>query len=191
MNKKVYITMLVLSTSFLLAMYVLKIFYPQEFMLNIQNERIIAIGTYIDSHLWLRYICAGITSFIVYWLYCCACCKRLSLKWYECLYIIIAIVIMRVINIFDVNIATHLSIAAFFVLPAIMKGDIKIAALIYLTHGLSQCLMLKIRNLPMYLTSMNYLTILFVGIETYLWLLLFYVIFNYKKKENKNEKDIY
>lgn len=183
--------MLVLSTSFLLAMYVLKIFYPQEFMLNIQNERIIAIGTYIDSHLWLRYICAGITSFIVYWLYCCACCKRLSLKWYECLYIIIAIVIMRVINIFDVNIATHLSIAAFFVLPAIMKGDIKIAALIYLTHGLSQCLMLKIRNLPMYLTSMNYLTILFVGIETYLWLLLFYVIFNYKKKENKNEKDIY
>ena len=46
MNKKVFISMLILSISFLLGLYVFKIFFPQEFMMSIQNERIIAKGKF-------------------------------------------------------------------------------------------------------------------------------------------------
>ena len=83
MNKKVFISMLTLSVIFLVGLYVFKIFFPQEFMMSIQSEKIIAIGTFIDSHEWLYYLCCGLTSFLTYWLYCCACSGRLYLKWYE------------------------------------------------------------------------------------------------------------
>lgn len=181
-NKKIYVSMLVLAISFLVAMYVLKIFFPQEFMLAIQNERIVTVGEFIDNHIWLRYLCALITSFATYWLYCCACCHRLKLKWYECLYILVTIIAVRVISMFDVNLSTAIQFASFIYLPALMKGYLGTTAIVSLVHYIAQCLMLSIRNLPMYLTTMNYVTVLFMGIETYLWLILFYIVFNYKKE---------
>lgn len=183
MNKKVFISMLSLSVAFLIGMYVLKIFFPQEFMMSIQNDKIIAIGTFIDSHEWLYYLCCGITAFITYYLYCCACSGRLRLKWYECLYIVIAIVIVRLVSLFDVNLSTGLTYATFVVLPALTKGNIKVNALVYLIHIVSQCLSLTIRNLPLYLQSVNFITMFIFGIESYFWLLLMYIIFNYRKEK--------
>ena len=184
MNKKVFISMLVLTISFLVGLYVLKIFFPAEFMMSIQNEQIIKIGTYIDNHLWLRYLCAGITSFITYYLYCCASSHRLYLKWYETLYIVGVVVGCRLINFYDPTMATVISTVSFIFLPALTKGDLKTSAIVYTTHGIAQGLSLTIRSLPIYLVSVNYVTTLFMVGEMYLWLLLFYIVFNYKKKEN-------
>lgn len=187
MNKKVFISMLVLTISFLVGMYVLKIFFPQEFMMNIQNENLIKIGTFIDNHMWLRYICAGITSFITYWLYCCACSRRLHLKWYECLYIIGTIVIIRLCGLYvDATLRTAISYASFLFLPALIKGsDIKVCGVVYSIHMLAQALSLGIRNLPIYLQNSNYITVLLMTIECYFWLLLCYVIFNYNKRREQ------
>lgn len=138
MNKKVFISMLSLVVSFLVGIYVLKIFFPEEFMMSIQNERIIAIGQYIDSHEWLYYICCGITAFITYWLYCCACSGRKWLKWYECLIILAVVVACRLINFFDVNLATIISWCSFMFLPALLKGDLKTGAIIFTTHSIAQ-----------------------------------------------------
>lgn len=183
-NKKIYVSMLVLSISFLVAMYVLKIFFPQEFMLAIQNERIIIVGEFIDSHTWLRYLCAAVTSFITYALYCCACCHRLKLKWYEYAYIIITIVLIRVVSFYDTNISSILSWTSFAFLPALMKGDMGTTGLVFTVHSLAQGLSIGIRNLPMYLVSVNYASVFLIGIESYLWLVLFYIMFNYKKENN-------
>lgn len=186
MNKKVFVSMLILSISFLVALYILKIFFPQQFMLSIQNENIIAVGTYIDNHKWLYYICCGITAFITYWLYCCACKHSLYLRWYEVLYIIATIVICRGINFFDVNMATIISTISFVFLPAITGGDFKTAAIVYSVHGISQGLSLSIRNLPIYLVSTNFITTFLMIVECYFWLLLCYIIFNYKRKGVNN-----
>ena len=43
-NKKLYISMLILVCAFLVSMYILKIFFPQEFVMAIENERFIQIG---------------------------------------------------------------------------------------------------------------------------------------------------
>lgn len=182
MNKKVFISMLTLSVIFLVGLYVFKIFFPQEFMMSIQSEKIIAIGTFIDSHEWLYYLCCGLTSFLTYWLYCCACSGRLYLKWYEVLEIVGVIVICRAVNFYDTTLATAISLCSFLFLPAIMKGDLKKTAIIYTTHTMCQSLSLGIRSLPIYLTSVNFITMFIFGIESYLWLILFYIIFNYKKE---------
>ena len=183
MNKKVFISMLTLSAIFLVGLYVFKIFFPQEFMMSIQSEKIIAIGTFIDSHEWLYYLCCGLTSFLTYWLYCCACSGRLYLKWYEVLEIVGVIVICRAVNFYDTTLATAISLCSFLFLPAIMKGDLKKTAIIYTTHTICQALSLGIRSLPIYLTSVNFITMFIFGIESYLWLILFYIIFNYKKEK--------
>lgn len=183
MNKKVFISMLSLSVSFLIGMYILKIFFPQEFMLSIQNEKIILIGNYIDSHSWLYYTCCGITSFITYWLYCCACKHKLYLKWYEILLVIATIIICRVVNFYDTNMAMIISWCSFMFLPALMGGDIKTSAIVLTIHSISQGLSLNIRNLVIYLATGNFITISLLAIDMYLWLVLFYIIFNYKIKE--------
>lgn len=182
MNKKVFISMLTLSVIFLVGLYVFKIFFPQEFMMSIQSEKIIAIGTFIDSHEWLYYLCCGLTSFLTYWLYCCACSGRLYLKWYEVLEIVGVIVICRAINFYDTTIATAISLCSFLFLPAIMKGDLKKTAIIYTTHTMCQALSLGIRSLPIYLINTNFVTICLMTLECYFWLLLFYIIYNYKKE---------
>ena len=182
MNKKVFISMLTLSVIFLVGLYVFKIFFPQEFMMSIQSEKIIAIGTFIDSHEWLYYLCCGLTSFLTYWLYCCACSGRLYLKWYEVLEIVGVIVICRAINFYDTTLATAISLCSFLFLPAIMKGDLKKTAIIYTTHTMFQALSLGIRSLPIYLTNTNFVTICLMTLECYFWLLLFYIIYNYKKE---------
>lgn len=184
MNKKVFISMLVLVISFLVGIYVLKIFFPEEFMMSIQNENLIKIGTFIDERKWLYYLCNGITAFITYWLYCCACCSRKYLKWYECLYIVITIIVIRIFGLYiDANIRTILSVTSFVFLPALMKGDLTKCAIVYTIHGISQGLSLGIRTLPLYLKTADFMTFLVLALECYLWLVLFYVIYNYKKGE--------
>lgn len=185
MNKKVFRVMLTLVITFLLGLYILKIFYPQQFMLSIQNETIVSIGKFIDDHIWLRYIIEAITAFILYWLYCCASAGKKYLKWYECLEILATIIIVRVVSIFDVNISTAISFASFVFLPALTGGNMRNTAIVCTTHFLAQTLSLSIRNLIMYLTDVNYLTTLIMGIECYLWLILFYGLFNYKGKNKE------
>ena len=185
MNKKVFISMLSLCVAFLVGLYVLKIFFPQEFMMSIQNEQIIKIGTYIDNHKWLYYICCGLTSYITYYLYCCACSHRLTLKWEEHLMVLGVVVVSRAVNFYNENLATALSITSFLFLPALMKGDLKTSAIVYTVHTFAQALSLSIRNLPIYLYSVNYATMFLMIMEMYLWLALSYIIFNYKEKGDK------
>ena len=183
MNKKVFISMLVLTISFLVSFYVLKIFFPQEFVMSIQNEQLIKIGTFIDTHKWAYYICSGFTSFVIYWLFLCGCKGKLHLSWKECLAILISIILSFVIKLYDVNITSHIRIISFFIIPMMFNMDLKRATIIYSFHGLAQILSLGIRNLPMYLTCVNSIISICITFECYLWLLLFYIIFNYKKKE--------
>lgn len=183
MNKKVFISMLVLTISFLVSFYVLKIFFPQEFVMSIQNEQLIKIGTFIDTHKWAYYLMAFITAFITYWLYCGAICGKIRFNIKEIIIIVITIIVSFLVNEYSPTFAMHYSICAMLILPALFNGNIKRLALVYSVHGLSQILSMSIRNLPMLFSTYNSLIGLLMTIEMYFWLLLFYIIFNYRKKE--------
>ena len=174
--------MLTLCIVFLVGLYIAKIFFPKEFMMSIQNERIVKIGTYIDNHKWLYYICCGITAYATYYLYCCACSGRIKLNWFEFLEILGVVVAIRLISFYDDTLATAIELASFLFLPYLLKGKLKNCAIVFTTHTISQGLSLSIRNLPIYLHSVNFVTMFCFGIECYLWLVLTCIVFNYKEK---------
>jgi hypothetical protein len=70
-----------------------------------------------------------------------------------------------------------------FILPLIFGGKLKETTIVFSVHGLAQILSLGIRNLPMYIQYFNSLFFMLMTLEMYFWLLLFYIIYNYKKKE--------
>ena len=181
-NKKIYVSMLILTIIFLVAMYVLKIFFPQEFVMNITNPQLVTIGNFINNNVWAYYLFGIFTSFLTYWLYCCATCKKLYLNLKECLIILLTIVINMVLTHIDMDLYSHFSICSMLLLPLLFGGKLKETAIVFGVHGLSQILMLKIRNFPMYMVSVNSLCLFICNFEMYLWLFLFYLIFNIKKE---------
>lgn len=181
-NKKLYISMIILVVAFLVAMYVLKMFFPQEFVMVVENERLVAIGNYIDSHKWAYYSFGIFTSFITYYFYCCAVCKRLYLKLWQYLVILAVIGLSIGFSFVDTEIVSYIGIMSFIVLPFIFKANLKEVAIVYSVHGLAQILTLKIRNFPLYMTNVCSLNLFLTNFECYLWLVLFYILFNLKKE---------
>ena len=55
MYHKILKTMLALCCVFLVALYVLKIFFPEQFVISIEIDAFITIGNYVDAHVWLEY----------------------------------------------------------------------------------------------------------------------------------------
>lgn len=82
MTKNVIKTMLVLVVVYLVAWYVLKFFFPDWFLLQINNERLIEIGKFIDNHYLLDKLFGLVLFYITYTLYLGALCefKYLDLK---------------------------------------------------------------------------------------------------------------
>ena len=180
-SKKLYVSMLILVIAFLFFMYILKIWFPEQFVMAIENERIIKIGNYIDSHKILYYICCGISAFATYWLYLCAVSHRLYLKWYECLYVAIAVLVSILCSIYDPTLYIIVNWTSFVILPALCKGDMKSCAIVLTTHALAQMFSLRIRNFTLYFTNnITFITSLLMTLESYLWLVLMYIIFNIK-----------
>lgn len=193
MNKKVFISMLSLSTIFLLGCYVLKIFFPQEFVTVVNNENLLIVGEYIDNHTWSKIIYYALISIIFDWLYFGAVTKKLvpntSL-------IIIMVVYGLALNIYyafapiDIitkysNIVVAISTCYMILLPMFYTKELKPLSITYVVNFVSQTLLLLIRDFTSATANSNAISSLIWGIDNYIWLVLCYIIFNYKttKKE--------
>lgn len=185
MNRKVITSMLCLCVAFLICLYALKIFFPQEFVMNITNERFVAIGNYVDGHGWLKVLCTIATSFVTYFFYLCAVCKQKKLDVTQVIIVLAVIVGSILVERYFINFLTHYSTMAMFGLPLFFRGDFKRTYIVFSVHGLSQVLSLGIRGLAMNVGFFNFTIGLAMTLECYLWIVLFYILFNfYDKKEN-------
>lgn len=178
--------MIALVVVFLLACYVLKFFFPKQFVMAIENENIVKVGNYVDNHKWLTILCACITSFITYWFYLCAVLKKWYLNWKQVLIVLAVIGATQGLYELDATLSSGFAIVSMLLLPVFFKADLKVSTVVFCIHYLAQTLSLQIRQLPMLLTSVNYATILLLMLEAYFWLILCYLYTNYKKGENKN-----
>ena len=185
MNKKVLKTMIALVCVFLIGIYVLKIFLPEQFVLVIENKALITIGNFISARPWLDEICAIITSFITYALYLCAVTHKWKLTLKEFIGICVSIAVTHIVYCFDVVLSSSIATVAMLILPALSKATLKDTTIVFTVHYLAQTLSTTIRGLPALLTNVNFITFLFLGVEGYFWLLLFYLYYNYKE-DNSN-----
>ena len=152
MNKKVLKVMLVLVVVVLLFLYVAKLFFPEQFVLVVENKNIVAIGNYIQTHLWADLVFGILSSFATYSMYLCAVCQKWRLNWKEIILVLVTIGINIGLSYWNAGLASHFSIASMLILPLICKSNLKNVAIVFSVHGLAQVLSLMIRNLPMYMT---------------------------------------
>ena len=188
MNRKVLKVMIGLVVAFLVTDYILKIFFPEQFAMSITNPKFVAIGEFIDERQWLVDICDAITSFLTYWLYICAVTRKWTLSFKEFLLVCLAIALNYFAYMYDVNLAVAISVTAMIGIPAISGAQLKDVAIVYCIHQFAQMLSITIRDFPSYLTNISYMPRLFMVLECYFWLLLFYFLYNYRKEEQKWEK---
>lgn len=177
--------MLSLCIAFIACCYVLKIFFPNDFIIIISNPRLIKIGVFVNSHKWLDFICGTITSFITYWLYTCAVCGRRNLKWWQNLILLSMYPISEIFMLISVEITSYYSIFAMILIPAFLGAELKRTAFVFVFHSICQLLSISIRDLSAHILCYDFITLLIMTLECYLWLLLFYIRFNYYTKGEK------
>ena len=183
--------MLTLSVIFLIGMYVLKFWFPEEFIMMIENDKILLIGDYIDNNKWLYCIVYACLGLISDYLYFGAVCRKAKLKWqlimimliyniaFSCMY---SFVDVSVIAEFS-NLIIGTSSVYMILIPIFFTKELLPLAVTYSANALSQLLSLSIRNMPLLLTTNNILTTTLMSLECYFWLLLCFIIFNMGKKE--------
>lgn len=182
MNKRVIKTLIGLTIAYLVAWYILKIFFPEKFILQVNNERLIAIGNYIDSHFILNKLLGAVFSYATYWLYLCSVCKIKKLNWKQSIIVVCVYIASFLIQLIDIQLATYYNIIAMISLPALFNGNLKSTAFVFSFHLICQWLSLSIRGLSTHILCMNTLTVFVMSLECYFWLFLFYVYFNYYEK---------
>ncbi len=183
MNKKVVNTLIWLVIIYLIAWYILKIFFPEKFLLQINNEKLIKIGSFVDARWYLRVLFGGIFSCITYWLYLCAVCKQRKLSLKQNIIVIIVAYSAFAVEILFPDLITYYSILAMIILPAVFKAEMKRTAIVFSFHLICQWLSLSIRSLISKVYVFTFLTSIVMTLECYFWLLLFYLLFNYYSKE--------
>lgn len=194
MNKKVWTAMLVLTVVFLGFLYVAKIFFPQEFVMCIENERLIQIGSFIDNHKWAYYltnVCIGILGD---YLFFGAVTRKLKLN-YKLLLIIVFYNLIYLAVYSFANPQILIDYQELFVItstcymifiPCLFTKEILPLSITYCASAISQQLSLSIRDFATLLTNVNSITMICFSAEAYLWLVLCFIIFNYKKGDEQN-----
>lgn len=190
MNKKVLKTMIALVVIFLVALYVLKIFFPEEFVMAMENDAFVTIGNYIDSHKWSAILVGFIIGFVGDYLYFGAVCRQAKLKLsliliisvYGLAFILFYFLAPQDLIIKSSNIIVAIQSCYMILVPLLYTKELKPLAVTYCITSIAQLLSLSIRNLAILITNANTITNFFMCFESYLWLLLLFSLFNYNKR---------
>lgn len=174
---------LILCAAILVAVYILKIFFPHFVVEVAQVESITTVGHYIDTHKWAWYLASFVLSFFVYYFHCCACCRKKSLSKKELFWVVITILILFVVKEFLPRQYTSLNMSSMVLLPCLLKADFKATAIVFVLMNLLQTLTGEIRNIMSMVIDTNFATLLIVMIDVYIFQVLLYLVFNYKKQE--------
>lgn len=184
MNKKVIKAMLVLVVLFLTGLYILKIFFPEKFVMVVTIDNLVKIGDYIDNNTWAYYLFGICTSFVTYWLYFCSTLKKWYLNLWQTIVVFAIIGATIGISFYDTTLSSVFSMLAMLIVPILFKGDTKYTLIVFSTHYFAQSITLKIRQMQLYIAYSSSLSLILLTLECYFWLLLFYVLPHIKEKGN-------
>lgn len=189
MNKRVLQTAIILIVCMLVFQYILKIFFPQEFVLVISNPNIIKFGEYVDNHLWASILTGIITSFITYWFYLCATIRKWKLNLKEVFIVLIIIISSIFIDRFLTDFSLMFGILSMLILPLVFKANkLKDVVIPFSIHFIVQYLSLNIRSIGILIPSSNFAMLLILTLDMYFVLILLYLLFNFHNiKKSKGE----
>lgn len=181
---------LIILVGILVTIYCVKIINPTFIVGVAETESIVKVGQFIDSHKWAYYIITTLVSFVVYWLFCCASCRKSKLNWKENLVIVITIIILFICEKYFSFMYYEINMLSMIIVPAIILKMNNQTSIKYLysvitcttINFISQALSLQIRNIGLMIASYNYATLIVLLIDAYIWLFVLYCYFNIKKE---------
>ena len=122
---------LILCGVLLIAIYLIKIIFPQLVIEISQIETITIIGHYIDNNKWAWYLVSFVISFFSGYLICCACCEKKSLNYKENLILAISIIFVYSLKELIPEYYTAVSYIHLIALPCILKGKFTNTTIIF------------------------------------------------------------
>jgi hypothetical protein len=184
---------LIIFGALLVGFYVLKIVCPKFIVGVAEIPSIVNFGSYVDSHLWAYYLFNGITSYLIGYVYCCACCRVKSLKIFDCFILLLLVAIPFalpfVLPILSLVYNNILYILAPLVMSARSKSNTKnifySTTISFVVTSLAQVASLEIRGISTIISYPNTATYFVLLIDLYIWNFLLYFYFNWKG-DNKN-----
>lgn len=194
MNKKVIKIVLALIVTFLSAIYILKIFYPSQFVMAIHNKAFITAGEFIDSSKVATIIFGTIIGCVFDYFYFSAVCRKFKLNWilfliigvYNVGYSLFVYLAPETLVMEQSNLLMSLSIIYMILTPMFFTKELLPLSLTYSINAFAQCITLSIRNIGMLMLNTSSVVVLFMSLECYLWMIFLSLLFNLKERRGKD-----
>ena len=180
MKKRVLLVAIYLSLGILICVYVAKLFFPTWVIGVATAPNIVMVGQYIDDNLWANILWSCAISFVVWYLYLCACLKKWHLNWKHILAVLGAISIFTICEHFYPILCLPIDLTLLIVIPTVFNAKMKDVGLIFPIHILNQFLTLQIRGIGIGFEHVNPTVLSILVIDVFIWLTLLYLFQNYK-----------
>ena len=172
--------------------FLLKVLNPSFVVGVAELQGVVKFGTYIDSQMWAYYLFNGLISFVTYYVYCCACCRKKYLNYRECTLVLLFVIIGYIFYEVAPVIATPFNNVSLVLLPAIIlflnkTKDIKCVysiAMCFSTHTLLQYVQSLIKDISTLISYPNSATFTILTIDGFIWLVILYLFYNKGGKQN-------
>ena len=179
---------LILCCAMLVALYCIKIFYPNVVVGVAEITPIVKFGNFIDAHKWVYYPINGILSFVILYFYSCACCRIRKLTFFEDIVVCLFVVLSHIIEEFAVEHLVGYNFILYLLIPLFIVKKRKIinpnvfnsTAICFIITTMAQSLSLAIRDIPLYISAHNTATYFVLLIDVYIWNFLLYNYYNFK-----------
>lgn len=185
MNRKVFITLLILVCSYLVAYYILKFAFPEKFLLCLTGTGLLKFGEFLQTHRVINEIISNLMTILTFYLFACACSSKLRLSWKETIFVVLLAIGTNYSYVLIPEYSVHVSTTAMLLCATICRGNLLKTTITFGVYGTVQLFLLKIRGVETILPKINQASVYALGLESIVVLLLFYIIFNFKKKEKK------
>lgn len=180
---------LIICAILLIVIYLLKLIVPSFVVGVAEVDFVVRFGGYIDTHTWAYYIFASIQSFIGYFIYTCACCRKKYLNWKDCIVVIVVIGLLFLVQKFLPEYYLMLNMLSLVVVPTIVclldkRVEIKYLysiATCYAIEMFAEMLSLLIRDLAAMIHYPNTATLTILLIDALIWKFLLYNYYNFKE----------
>ena len=181
---------LIIFIGILLSIYIVKIINPGFIVGVAETDSIVKLGTYIDTHKWAYYLATGIMSFVVEYLYCCACCRKIKLTLKDLAVVIISVAISLLSQAFIPQFFSIIDVCLLVAMPMVINLMDKNRdsnkhysfGLTFIIHNIAQIISLQIRDIALMVANYNFATLIIIMIDVYIWLFILYFYFNFKKE---------
>ena len=100
--------------------FILKLVNPGFIVGIAELPGVVAFGNYVDAHPWAYYLFNGSMSFITYYIYCCACCRKRHLNYKECTIVLGVTILWYILSHFAPTLSIPFNYVSLIILPVII-----------------------------------------------------------------------